>query len=55
MKNKCTQILRVTEKLNNTGSVDGKFLIVKSRYATQWLQEFISGGIFLNLSRGGET
>ena len=40
------RVLRVTEKLNNTGSVDSKFLIVKSRYATQWLQEFISRGIF---------
>ena len=37
------RVLRVTEKLNNTGSVDGKFLIVKSRYATHQLQVHIRG------------
>ena len=48
------RVLRVTEKLNNTGSVDDKFLIVKSRYATHRLQVQIRGRpdhtLFMNLS-----
>ena len=50
------RVLRVTEKLNNTGSVDEKFLIVKRQVCnTQASRVHLKGNFFQPLKRGRET
>ena len=53
-KNKCTQIIRVTGKLNSAGSVDDKFLIVRRQVCnTVASRVHLKGNFFQPLKRGG--